>query len=248
MRLHRLRWLVVGAILGAAVSAAGASYATIALTSSTPAVIQGCVSRSSGALRVVVDTALCKSGEAPISWNQAGTPGPPGPTGATGPAGATGATGPAGANGSPGPVGANGAPGPAGATGPPGPTGAAGPAGANGNAGPAGPAGPQGPQGTAGADATDLWAMIASDGSLTRGKGVSSEFRGSLGHYDVIFNQDVSGCSYSATLGQDFSFASSRGQTAVALTPAGANHQVAIETYDSSGSNIDTPFYVQVFC
>jgi hypothetical protein len=242
----RLRWAVVGAIAGAAVAGAGASFATIALTASTPDLIQGCVSRSSGSLRIVVDTSLCKSGEAGISWNQSGPAGPVGATGPAGPAGATGAVGPAGATGPAGSPGPTGSPGPAGPVGPAGPAGADGKEGAPGPAGAQGPQGlqgPQGPQGQAGADATSLWAVVASNGTLTRGKGVVSVSKFGTGQYLVTFNQSVAACSFAATIGAD-GFVPA-GQVDAAMLNG---TQVDLHTRNSSDQETDLPFYLQAFC
>jgi hypothetical protein len=102
-------------------------------------VINGCYKSQNGQLRLIDPaTDHCLPSEKPISWNQTGTQGPPGPKGATGPAGAKGATGAAGAKGATGAAGPKGATGPAGAKGA---TGAAGPKGATGARGPTGPSG-----------------------------------------------------------------------------------------------------------
>lgn len=82
-------------------------------------VINACVHRKTGRVRVVAGPNACRHGEQPLAWNVQGPAGPPG---------------------SPGAPGADGAPGPAG---PPGATGAQGPAGQTGARGPTGPAGAQ---------------------------------------------------------------------------------------------------------
>jgi hypothetical protein len=79
--------------------------------------IYGCVTKTTGDVRVVVASTMCKSNEAPISWNVAGVQGPQGPvgpTGATGPAGQAGPAGPQGPTGFQGPKGDTGATGPQG--------------------------------------------------------------------------------------------------------------------------------------
>jgi hypothetical protein len=92
-------------------------------------VINGCYKSQNGQLRLIDPaTDHCLPSEKPISWNQTGTQGPPGPTGPKG------ATGPAGSTG------------PKGTTGPAGPTG---PKGTTGSVGPTGPRGATGPQGPA---------------------------------------------------------------------------------------------------
>jgi len=74
----------------------------------------GCVTNSTGAIRIVTASTTCKSTEHKIQWDQTGPQGPAGPQGPTGPQG---------------PKGATGAQGPAGPAGPTGPTGPQGPAG-----------------------------------------------------------------------------------------------------------------------
>jgi collagen triple helix repeat protein len=92
-------------------------------------VISACYKAQNGQLRLIDPAAdQCLPSEKPISWNQTGTQGPPGPTGAkgaTGPKGATGAAGPPGAKGATGATGATGSAGPTGARGATGPQGPA---------------------------------------------------------------------------------------------------------------------------
>jgi hypothetical protein len=115
--------------------------------------------------------------------------------------------------------------------------------GPQGVAGAAGPQGPQGAQGPAGANATNLFAVVAQNGSLTRGKGVVTTERFSTGGYLVTFNQSVASCSFAATIGAD------------AFVPAGQvdaavvqGTKVDLHTRDSSGNDQDLPFYLNVFC
>jgi hypothetical protein len=77
-------------------------------------VINACVHRHTGRVRVVAGPGACRRGEQPLAWNVQGPAGPSGPAGAPG------------AEGAPGPPGATGAQGPAGAVGARGPTGPAG--------------------------------------------------------------------------------------------------------------------------
>ena len=61
--------------------------------------------------------------------------------------------------------------------------------------------GATGPKGEAGAPATNLWAVVGSDGKLIRGSGVTSTVQGETqgGVYRVVFNRDVSACAFIAT-------------------------------------------------
>jgi hypothetical protein len=94
------------------------------------AVINACVKKKSGLVRVVGSPGGCRKGESRLAWN---VQGPAGPRGASGAAGATGLAGPAGPAG------------PAGLAGSVGPAGPAGPAGAKGDTGARGATGPAGP-------------------------------------------------------------------------------------------------------
>jgi len=135
-----------------AVFAAVGGGVAIAATSDagTSGLINACSRIGDGRLRLVAHADACRHNEVAVSWNSAGSPGPPGPQGEPGSAGPQGPAGPTGAAGPIGPQG------PAGAQGPPGPKGDSGPAGAEGPAGPSGPQGPPGPQGEPGPGLTSL--------------------------------------------------------------------------------------------
>ena len=77
---------------------------------------------------------------------------------------------------------------------PAGPTGPAGPAGPAGAAGAAGPAGPAG-------SVTKLTAVVNASGSLARSQGTTSAGHVGTGLYEVIFNQNVTACTYVASVG-----------------------------------------------
>ncbi len=144
----------------------------------------------------------------------------------TGPRGPRGFTGPRGSTGSPGP------PGPPGRTGPTGPT---------------GPAGPKGEKGEAGQAASALWAVVNSSGSIARSNGTTSAGRTGTGNYEVIFNRDVSGCGYVASLGNPSAGGIAAGQIGVSPRSGNANG-VAVSTRDTAGAAADRSFYLLVFC
>jgi hypothetical protein len=85
-------------------------------------VINACIKKSSGLVRIVGAGRSCRRGESALAWNVKGPAGLRGISGAVGPAGPAGVAGPKGD------AGARGATGPAGAQGPAGPQGSAGPA------------------------------------------------------------------------------------------------------------------------
>ena len=125
MRLLRRRLLLVTVPLALAAGVALAAQPSGRRPSN--AVINACVKKKDGRVRIVAASASCRRNELALAWNAQGQPGPAGPAG---PAGRAGATGPAGSAGAAGAKGEPGAPGERGA------------------AGPAGPAGPQGPPGS----------------------------------------------------------------------------------------------------
>ena len=175
---------VVGLIVG---TVTGGALAFAAIPDATTQQFSGCVSKTTGFLRVIDPSKgqKCTStgflAETAISWNQTGpagaaglpgTAGSVGPVGPAGPAGLTGLVGPAGLRGAVGPAGPAGAAGLAGLIGPAGPqgsVGAAGPAGGVGPAGPAGPAGPIGPSGPAGNGAGSIEGLACNTGTLLVG-------------------------------------------------------------------------------
>lgn len=125
-----------------------------------------------------------------------------------------------------------------------------------------GAVGPTGPAGDPGADATALWAVVRSDGTLVRGSHVASTQRlepmfltgfgptaAGDGAYEVVFDRDVTGCAYVATLGL--------GGLELAEGPRGGTFvaprfQVAagvfVQTYDDAGADTDLGFHLAVFC
>ncbi len=99
--------------------AAGVALAAQPGARPTSAVINACVNKKNGLVRVVAASRPCKKGESGLAWNRQG------PAGSRGPDGSNGSAGPAGPAGAKGDAGARGA------------TGQAGPAGPKGDAGPA---------------------------------------------------------------------------------------------------------------
>ncbi len=68
------------------------------------AVINACVHRANGSVRIVEPGTSCKRSETAMAWNSTGPAGDPGLPGATGPAGSAGPQGPVGPEGPPGPM------------------------------------------------------------------------------------------------------------------------------------------------
>jgi hypothetical protein len=131
---------------------------------------------------------------------------------------------------------------PAGARGP------AGPAGPQGAQGPQGPQGPQGLQGLTGAtgSVTKLTAIIAGNGTIVRQQNVTSATRLGLGAYEVIFNQNVSQCTYVATPGSGGT-GTPHGHVSVEPRSLNANG-VFLATATPAGADADLGFHLIVVC
>ncbi len=115
-----------------------------------------------------------------------------------------------------------------------------------GKRGPAGPPGATGAQGAPGAKgdqgapATRLWAVINASGTTGRGSGVTGSAK-VTGGYEVVFNRDVTACSYQVTM------SITQGE-AVAQPRSAVPNGVFVGTYSSSGATADKAFNLAVFC
>lgn len=120
--------------------------------------------------------------------------------------------------------------------------------GVQGPAGVDGATGEKGDKGDAGADATKLWAVVNTNGSLARGSGVTASTRPVPAQYTVTFNRDVSKCAYIAVAGNATSGANPPNNFA-AVTPGVSNvNAVFVEMRDHEGFDDDASFHLAVFC
>jgi hypothetical protein len=100
------------------------------------------------------------------------------------------------------------------------------------------------------AEGTSHWAVIrAPDGVVVRGRGVTSATRfPQPGRYQVIFNRDVRGCAYLATLGNTDAATPSTGQIAVSQLPNTPNGVQIRTTTSDGGTNANRNFHLAVVC
>jgi hypothetical protein len=116
-----------------------------------------------------------------------------------------------------------------------------------GKRGPAGPPGATGApgapgaKGDQGAPATRLWALINASGTIGRGSGVTGSAKLNTGQYEIVFDRDVTTCSYQVTL------AAATGESFAQPRPAVANG-VEVRTFTSGGAAFDRAFHLAVFC
>jgi len=113
-----------------------------------------------------------------------------------------------------------------------------GPAGPPGATGAAGAAGAKGDQG---APATRLWAVINASGTTSRGAGLTGSAKLSAGQYEVVFDRDVTACSYQVTM------ALTTGES-IAQPRSGVPNGVFVGTFSSTGAASDRAFHLAVFC
>jgi hypothetical protein len=92
------------------------------------------------------------------------------------------------------------------------------------------------------------YAVVNGNGQLSRGRDVSSVARTGNGRYQAIFNADLRGCAYFATIG-DTSAAGPPQNSQVSVASLASNvNGVAIRTENSNGNEADRPFHLIVMC
>jgi hypothetical protein len=92
------------------------------------------------------------------------------------------------------------------------------------------------------------FAVVGGGGQVVRGRDISSAARTGPGRYQVIFNADVRGCGYYATVG-DPSAAGPPQNSQVSVASLAANvNGVAIRTENNNGVEVDRGFHLIVFC
>lgn len=93
------------------------------------------------------------------------------------------------------------------------------------------------------------FAVLNSQGQQVRGRGTTSAARTAEGRYQVIFDADVRGCGYYATIG-DPSAAAPPQNSQISVGSLGSNvNGVSIRTENGgTGAGLDKPFHLVVLC
>ncbi len=92
------------------------------------------------------------------------------------------------------------------------------------------------------APATRLWAIVNASGTTSGGAGLTGSARLSAGLYEVVFDRDVTACSYQATMSLN------QGEV-VARPRPGVPNGVQVGTFNSAGTTAaDRAFHLAVFC
>jgi hypothetical protein len=93
------------------------------------------------------------------------------------------------------------------------------------------------------------FAVVNAGGQAVRGRDVSSAARTSEGRYQVIFNSDIRGCAYFATIG-DVSASAPPQNSQISVSSLGSNvNGVAVRTENgANGTELDRSFHLVVMC
>ena len=97
------------------------------------------------------------------------------------------------------------------------------------------------------ADGVTRHAVISNVGATVRGRGTTASSQTGTGQYLVVFDRDVRGCTYLATLGDESAAGPGNGQ--ISVTSAAANvNGVRVVTRDSAGDVANRSFHLLVSC
>jgi hypothetical protein len=92
------------------------------------------------------------------------------------------------------------------------------------------------------------YAVVNGGGQLVRGRDVSSVARTGDGRYQVIFNADIRGCAYFATVGGPSAAAPPQNSQVSVSSLASHANGVAVRTENSKGGEVDRSFHLIVMC
>jgi hypothetical protein len=94
------------------------------------------------------------------------------------------------------------------------------------------------------------WAVVTGPGLLARGKGLSANpvARTGVGRYQIVFDADIRGCAYLATVGDASAAGTPQGSMITTSSVASNVNAVAVRTENQNGSPVDRPFHILLSC
>jgi hypothetical protein len=93
-----------------------------------------------------------------------------------------------------------------------------------------------------------VFAVVNADGTLARGKGVTSVTKIGTGTYDVRFSRNIGTCTWEGTVGFG-QFSGSTGPAQITITGrAGTTNGLFVTTFNATGASTDEPFHALVVC
>ena len=95
---------------------------------------------------------------------------------------------------------------------------------------------------------TFCFAVINSNGTLARGRGVKSVSHLGTGTYQVLFNFDIDQCGFQFTLAQPSFSGSLPASTITGAGRVGTVNGIFVQTFNQSGTLADLPFHALITC
>ncbi len=93
-----------------------------------------------------------------------------------------------------------------------------------------------------------VFAVVNSNGTIVRGKGLLSVTKLGTGVYDVRFVRNITPCSWLGTVGFG-QFSGSTGPAMITITGrVTTNNGLFVTTFNSAGGAADFPFHADVIC
>jgi hypothetical protein len=96
--------------------------------------------------------------------------------------------------------------------------------------------------------AAPLRAVVSADGVAVSGRNVSTTSRLGTGGYEVVFDQDVSACALTATVGRSSPGFTSRPLTITTTGRAGNRNGAFVFIHHTSGVVADHSFHIVARC
>jgi len=93
-----------------------------------------------------------------------------------------------------------------------------------------------------------LRAVVQADGTLVRGRNVATTSRLSAGSYEVIFDQDVAACAYTATVGRPSPGFTKRALTITSASRGGNANGAFVFIHHMTGPVADHGFHIVTRC
>jgi hypothetical protein len=97
-------------------------------------------------------------------------------------------------------------------------------------------------------DASTMFAVVNSNGTLARGRNAVSATRLGTGFYEVVFRKDVRKCAYLGTIGLSGAAGASLPGEITVVGRAGNDRGVFVTTHSSGGASADLGFHLAVLC
>jgi hypothetical protein len=96
--------------------------------------------------------------------------------------------------------------------------------------------------------ASRVFAVVNSNGTLARGRGVTSVSRIGTGQYDVRFSRNITACTWEGTVGLGGFGGAAAPAIITVAGRIGTNNGLFVTTHGTTGAAADAPFHALVVC